>query len=117
VISRSLASPTPPAGGITEEKGDEENKTKPRRDLRGTGGLGGGKGDKTLAKLAEQFRVHPTQIPEWKHQLLGRAANVLGDIKPTSDMPNLKVLHAKIGQMALENDSINSLPLHTGESI
>jgi transposase-like protein len=24
------------------------------------------KGDKTLAELAEQFRVHPTQITEWK---------------------------------------------------
>ncbi len=34
------------------------------------------KGDKTLAELAEQFRVHPTQITEWKPQLLGRAADV-----------------------------------------
>ena len=31
------------------------------------------KGDKTLAELAEQFRVHPTQITEWKQQLLARA--------------------------------------------
>ncbi len=28
------------------------------------------KGDKTLAELAEQFQVHPTQITEWKRQLL-----------------------------------------------
>jgi transposase-like protein len=27
------------------------------------------KGDKTLAELAEQFSVHPTQITEWKHGL------------------------------------------------
>jgi transposase len=36
------------------------------------------KGDKTLAELAEQFRVHPTQITEWKQQLLARAADVFG---------------------------------------
>ena len=62
------------------------------------------RGDKTLAELAEHFRVHPTQITEWKQQLLARAADVFGGTKATSDMPDLKVLHAKIGQLALEND-------------
>ena len=62
------------------------------------------KGDKTLAELAEQFRVHPTQITEWKQQLLVRAADVFGGTRPTSDTPDLKTLHAKIGQLALEND-------------
>lgn len=62
------------------------------------------KGDKTLAELAEQFRVHPTQITEWKQQLLARAADVFGGTKPASDTPDLKVLHAKIGQLALEHD-------------
>jgi transposase len=28
------------------------------------------KGDKTLAELAEHFQVHPTQITDWKQQLL-----------------------------------------------
>jgi len=62
------------------------------------------KGDKTLAELAEQFSVHPTQITEWKQQLLTRAADVFGGTKPTADTPDLKTLHAKIGQLALEND-------------
>ena len=64
------------------------------------------KGDKTLAELAEPFRVHPTQITEWKPQLLARAADVCGGTKPTADMPDRKVLHAKIGPLALENDCL-----------
>jgi len=62
------------------------------------------KGDKTLAELAEQFRVHPTQITEWKQQLLARAADVFGGTAHKPDAPDLKILHAKIGQLALEND-------------
>jgi transposase-like protein len=62
------------------------------------------KGDKTLAELSEQFHVHPTQVIEWKQQLLERAADVFGGPNPTSDTPDLKTLHAKIGQLALEND-------------
>jgi transposase-like protein len=62
------------------------------------------KGDKTLAELAEQFSVHPTQSTEWKQQLLARAADVFGGTKPPSETPDFKTLHAKIGQLALEND-------------
>jgi transposase len=62
------------------------------------------KGDKTLAELAEQFSVHPTQITEWKQQLLARAADVFGGTKTVPETPDLKTLHAKIGQLALEND-------------
>ena len=62
------------------------------------------KGDKTLAELAEQFRVHPTPITEWKQHLLARAANVFGGTNPTLDAPDLKALHAKIGQLALGHD-------------
>ena len=72
------------------------------------------KGDKTLAELAEQFSVHPTQITEWKQQLLARAADVFGGTKPTADMPDLKVLHAKIGQLALEHDFIGGALIKAG---
>ena len=54
-------------------------------------------GDKTLVDLAEQFQVHPTQIPEWKQQFLARAADVFGGANLPTETPALKTLHAKIG--------------------
>jgi len=63
------------------------------------------KGDRTLAQLVEQFDVHPNQITSWKAQLEGRAADVFGpgasSAQPAIDV---KSLHAKIGELTLEND-------------
>jgi hypothetical protein len=62
------------------------------------------KGEKMVAELAEQFQAHPTQITDWKQQLLARAADVFGGPNPPADILDLKTLHAKIGQLTLEND-------------
>nr|WP_156773859.1 IS3 family transposase [Paraburkholderia tropica] len=63
------------------------------------------KGDKTLAELALQFDVHPNQITDWKKQLQERVADVFdtGNSAPSAPPVDVKVLHAKIGQLTLEN--------------
>jgi transposase len=67
------------------------------------------KGDKTLAELAQQFDIHPNQITDWKGQLQERAAHVFGDgAGKDGAEPDLKTLHAKIGQLTLENDFLES---------
>ena len=64
------------------------------------------KGDRTLAQLAEQFDVHPNQITIWKAQLESGAADVFGPGvgKATEPVVDVKSLHAKIGELTLEND-------------
>ncbi len=36
------------------------------------------KGDKTLAELAQQYDVHPSQITDWKQQLVEHAVELFG---------------------------------------
>lgn len=64
------------------------------------------KGERTLAELAQQFDVHPNPITEWKRQLQERASDVFGTAGAQMNEPpvDLKSLHAKIGQLTLEND-------------
>jgi transposase len=66
------------------------------------------KGEKTLAELAQQFDVHPNQIAQWRAHLLDGASGVFDDVKaeaaPTVDV---KTLHAKIGELTLENDFLS----------
>src|SRR6185437_1903132 len=64
------------------------------------------KGDRTIAQLAEHFDVHPNQITAWKSQLEASASEIFGRGVGTPATPavDVKSLHAKIGELTLEND-------------
>ena len=62
------------------------------------------KGEQTLVELSQRFQVHQNLIVQWKKQLLDRADEVFEKDKRFEEGPNVKELHAKIGQLAMEND-------------
>jgi transposase len=69
------------------------------------------KGDRTLAQLSEQFDVHVNQITIWKDQLLEGATEVFDRAsggKPCAPPVDIKALHAKIGELTLENDFLEA---------
>lgn len=69
------------------------------------------KGDKTIAELSQQFDIHANQVIEWKKQLLENSDQIFShkaDSKGLSEV-DLKDLHAKIGQLTLENDFLTKV--------
>jgi len=62
------------------------------------------KDEQTLVELSQRFQVHQNLIVQWKKQLLNRADEVFEKDKKPDEGPSVKELHAKIGQLAMEND-------------
>ena len=63
-------------------------------------------GDLTMAEMIKKFDVHANQVTEWKKQLLGGAVDVFGSgvSKSEESEETIQELHAKIGQLTVEND-------------
>jgi len=62
------------------------------------------KGDKTIVGLSEYFDIHANQITRWKSQLLERVSDAFDGSGSKEPPVDVKTLHAKTGELALEND-------------
>jgi transposase len=65
------------------------------------------KGEQTLIELSQRYQVHPNQIAEWKKLLLEHAADIFSKERKVDEGPRVKDLHAKIGQLSMENDFLS----------
>ncbi len=88
----------------------ETTAPEPHTGFQGASGACRHQGHRTLAQPAEQFDVDPNQITSWKAQLESGAAEVFGlgggpAAQPTIDV---KSLHAKFGELTLENEFLRT---------
>jgi transposase len=68
------------------------------------------RGEFTLGELAQKNDVHPNQIKQWRDQLLEGAVGVFdrpGKAMKEEEQIDVKTLHAKIGELTLENDFLS----------
>jgi len=65
------------------------------------------KGIKTINEIAQDNSVHPTQVSQWKKELLDNAGSLFEGKrgpKPTNAQSDPDRLYAKIGQLNMELD-------------
>ena len=65
------------------------------------------KGEKTIAQISSEFKVHPNMVRKWRKQLLEMLPNLFSDRRKRveSDRDELEAeLYRQIGQLKVELD-------------
>jgi len=86
------------------------SKTKRKRysaDFKAKVALDAIKGEQTISELGTRYGLHPNMITNWKRQAVENLAETFStkaERTRTDDDPQIKELHAKIGQLIVERD-------------
>ena len=65
------------------------------------------RGSKTLNEIAQEHTVHPTQVGEWKRELLAQASTIFEikrGPKPVDPSTSPERLYSEIGRLKMELD-------------
>ena len=89
-------------------------RTKFKEDFKAKVALEALKGDKSTAELAQNYGVHPTQITQWKKQLLESASSLFVGRHTKADNVDVDELYKKIGKLEMERDFLVSRPGASG---
>lgn len=65
------------------------------------------KGEQTVAELGSRYGLHPNMITNWKRRAIENLAETFStkaERARSADDPQIKELHAKIGELTVERD-------------
>ena len=69
------------------------------------------KGDQTTSELAARFEIHPTQVSQWKRELLDNASDIFegkgGGKAAQKAQEEVDTLYREIGKLTVECDFLS----------